>query len=163
MKQVTNEYLCWDCNYPIKKNQKTCKHCWAELVWEKNKRKTWLYLWLWAIVLLWIIWIINRTWLLWIILVLIALTPLVRFIYMIIRWIKNTNKKTLLVYISFWIWTILTIGLLVLLLSNINLILNRIIIGLYIGLHILKRPLIIIWWLAIIYWIVKFIKRSRNN
>lgn len=29
----SNEFLCGDCSYPIKKNQKRCKNCWVELVW----------------------------------------------------------------------------------------------------------------------------------
>jgi len=29
-------YLCADCNSPIRINQKKCKNCWAELKWEKT-------------------------------------------------------------------------------------------------------------------------------
>ncbi len=39
MKKKLDKYLCWDCNNQIKVNQRICKNCWAELVWEIKKEE----------------------------------------------------------------------------------------------------------------------------
>lgn len=191
MENKWNEYLCWDCKYPIKKNQKTCKNCWAELVWETTSEEIktqtkyskitqkiqnntvllWLTIMSWLILpIIWlIIWGVFGWWIwikIWVIFSLIISIPIsIIWIISLFKNIKPTKITKEDFSYSNWNFTIRFVILLwwYIFLREKWVVRDDIVVWILFIRPIIKRPLIFICWLAIIYWIVKFIKRARNN
>lgn len=163
MANNSKNYVCWDCGWLVKENQKTCKKCWAELVWNKwdeRNYKPWFVLMSFSWVILTWIWLLTwDSYTIWLLFVLsIPLTIL--WLVLRLRKIKFSLYNTWDYIKENWRGFLSPI-LLILLIPY-----NPIDIGWKIVSFILAIKRYIIWVIGIllvIYLLVKFIKRSWKH